>query len=118
MAASTSTRRTVTLDMFAQLEARVAKLEADAAAPSTVYQRRRTFAECQTPAERAAYLAQFNRAKRKAKDRAALGAPVPGESPTVRDRIERAAKLLGVPMTSISCRSGKLWHHGEEVTGF
>lgn len=100
---------------FAALTARVVALEAAAAVPSTVYQKRRTYAECQTPAEKAEYLRQFNRNKRKGKERERINAEAPGESPSVLALIDSMAEDLGVSRGAIVQRGGEFYHQGKLV---
>jgi hypothetical protein len=91
------------------LRNKVASLEADAAAPSTVYRHRSSYASCKTPAERAAYLREFNKRKSRGRDRRAMRAPAPGESPTIRERLQVAADALGVPVIKLRVQSGHIW---------
>lgn len=98
------------------LTARVVELETAAAVPSTVYQKRRTYAECKTPAEKAEYLRQFNRNKRKNSERQRINAKAPeGESPTVVERLRELAEDFDIPMTKLTVRSGCVWFNGEAI---
>jgi len=100
------------------LTARVAELEAARQGPSEAY-RASTYAECTTPEARAAYLRDFRRRKAAAKDKAALKAPAPGESPTAmefgRRLVADTAEALGVPVTELTFRGGCVYHRGQQV---
>lgn len=101
-------------ETISTLEARVAALEAAAQAP-LLASRRATYASCKTPEERAAYRRQFMRDKAARKNAAALRAPVPGESPSIKAMLEMAAELHGVPVHELTFRGGKVLHKGNEL---
>lgn len=101
---------------LAQLRGEVSRLKADAEAPSTVYRKRRTYAECETDAERAAYRAQFRRAKQRKKLAQSARVPRPeGESPTVLDFLKKVAKTIGCSHTDLRIQSGAVWRGKEYV---
>lgn len=97
---------------------RLAELEAARQGPSEAY-RASTYAECRTPEARAAYLRDFRRNKKRARDSRALKAPVPGESPTTmefgRRLVARVAEELGLEPSALTFRGGYVYHGRELI---